>query len=67
MKINRINVLIQHSENRHRPYLCNEILKLMSINGFGGEFKRDSIKLSAMPEYLLKELEEKEIKFVRVG
>ena len=39
----------------------------MSLNGFGGEFKRDSIKLSAMPEYLLKELEEKEIKFMRIG
>lgn len=65
MKINRINVLIPYSQNRHKPYLNNEILPLMK--GFGGEFRNDYIKLSAMPESVVKELEEKGIKFVRIG
>lgn len=65
MKINRINVIIPINQNRHRPYICNEMLKLMSNNGFSGEFKRDTIKLAAMPENLLKVLEELKIKFER--
>ena len=65
MKINRINILINYAENKHKPYLNNEILALMK--GFGGEFRRDTIKLSAMPEYLEKELKETGINFMRVG
>ena len=64
MKVNRINILIPIKENRHRPYLCNEMLGLMK--GFGGEFKRDTIKLSSAPESILKVLEELKIKFERL-
>lgn len=65
MKVNRIDILINCCENKHKPYLCNEILNIMK--GFGGEFKRDTIKLSAMPEHLEKELINKNIKFIRIG
>ena len=64
MKVNRINVLIPYSQNRHKPYLNNEILPLMK--GFGGEFRNDYIKLSAMPETLLEKLKELKINFERV-
>lgn len=64
MKVNRINILIPINENKHRPYLCNEMLGLMK--GFGGEFKRDTIKLSGAPESILKVLEELKIKFERL-
>ena len=50
MKINRINILINYAENKHKPYLNNEILALMQRYHFGGEFKRDTIKLSGAPE-----------------
>lgn len=65
MKINRINILIPTAQNKHRKYLYNEMLNLMSRNGFGGEIRNESIKLSAMPENLLKVLEELKINFER--
>ena len=67
MKIQRISVLIPACENTHRRFLYNEVLDLARRERIGGEFKTDSIKLSSMPENLLKELEEKGIKFMRVG
>lgn len=63
MKINRINVLIPTEQNRHRKYLYNEMLDLMSKHKFGGEFRNSSIKLSSMPEQVLKLLEDLKIKF----
>lgn len=50
MKVNRINLLIPTAQNKHRPYLCNDILRLMNKYGFGGEFRNESIKLSGAPE-----------------
>ena len=61
MKINRIDVLKHYNQNKHKQFLNNDIMPLMK--GFGGEFRRESIKLSAMPEYLLEKLEELKIKF----
>ena len=65
MKINRIDVLIPTRLNKHKPYLSNEIMALMNQHRFGGEFRNDNIKLSAMPEPLVKVLKELKIKFVR--
>lgn len=67
MKVNRINVFIEHNKNKHLPYLNNHILDLMKVEKFGGEFKPYSIKLSAMPEYLLKKFEELKIKFEKIS
>lgn len=66
MKIQRINILIQANENKHRKYLYNECLDLMNKNRFGGEFRNESIKLSGMPINLLKVLEDLKIKFIQV-
>lgn len=66
MKVNRINVFIDHNQNKHLPYLNNYLLDLMKVERFGGEFRPYSVKLSAMPEYLLKKLEELKIKFERI-
>jgi hypothetical protein len=38
----------------------------MKVDKFGGEFKPYSIKLSAMPEYLLEKLKELQIVFKKV-
>ena len=65
MKVNRINVFIEHNKNKHLPYLNNHILDLMKVEKFGGEFKPYSIKLSAMPEYLIEKLKELKINFER--
>ena len=61
MKVNRINVVIKRADNLHRPYLYNEMLDLMQIHKFGGEFKTDSIKLSSMPEVLTRILDKLKI------
>lgn len=50
MKVNRINLTIPLAKNKHRPYICNEILALMNRYHFGGEFRTDTIKLSGAPE-----------------
>lgn len=63
MKINRINVIIPTSQNKHVKYLCNECLDLMNKYHFGGEFKNETIKLNSMPESLLKVLENLKIVF----
>ena len=63
MKIQRVNLVIYSNENKHRKYLYNEMLDLMSKGKFGGEFRNDQIKLSSMPESLLKVLEDLKIKF----
>ena len=62
MKVNRINVLIQTAQNKHRQYLCNDILYLMNRYKFGGEFRNESIKLSGAPEVVGKILKRMEIK-----
>lgn len=63
MKIQRVNAVIQTASNKHVKYLCNHCLDLMSKHHFGGEFKNDTIKLNAMPESVLKILEDLKIKF----
>lgn len=63
MKIHRVNVLINTAKNKHVKYLYNNCLDLMSKHYFGGEFRNEQIKLNAMPESVLKILEELKIKF----
>lgn len=62
-KVNRVNVFIEHNKNKHLPHLNNHILDLMKIERFGGEFKPNSIKLSAMPEYLMEKLKKLNVNF----
>ena len=63
MKIQRVNAVIPTAQNKHVKYLCNHCLKLMSDYKFGGEFRNETIKLNAMPDSVLKILEELKIKF----
>lgn len=65
MKVNRVNVFIDHNQNKHLPLLNNYLLDVMKIEKFGGEFRPYSVKLSAMPEYLLEKLKELKINFER--
>lgn len=62
MKVNRINLTIPLAKNKHRPYICNEILALMNRYHFGGEFRTDTIKLSGAPEVVGKILKRLDIK-----
>lgn len=64
MKIQRINLVIHSNENKHRKYLYNEMLDLMNKHHFGGEFRNETIKLSSMPDNLLKLLKELDIKYI---
>ena len=66
MKVERINVLIPTSENKHRKYLYNEMLDMMNNHKFGGEFRNESIKLAGMPSKLLKFLEKLKIKYLKL-
>ena len=66
MKIQRINVVIPTSLNKHRKYLYNEMLDLMNRYKFGGEFKNEHIKLSSAPEVVLKFLKHLKINFERI-
>lgn len=66
MKIQRINLVIHSNENKHRKYLYNEMLDLMNKNHFGGEFRNETIKLSSMPETIIKVLEALKIKYERL-
>ena len=50
MKINRIDVLIRRIENKHKPYLDNNIMKLMADYKFGGLYTKDFIQLNTAPE-----------------
>ena len=63
MKIQRVNAVITTAQNKHVKYLCNHCLRLMSDYKFGGEFKNETIKLNAMPESVVKILEELKIRF----
>lgn len=63
MKVSRLDVVIPTNLNKHRKYLCNEMLDLMNKNHFGGEFRNETIKLSSMPKQLLKILDDLKIKF----
>lgn len=66
MKVNRINILIPSKQNTHRKYLYNECLDLMTKYHFGGEFRNENIKMSSMPETVLKTLNDLKIKFERL-
>lgn len=63
MKVNRINVEINTLANKHRPYLYAEMFNLAKEHKIQGEFGRDFITLSDMPEGLCKVLDDKKIKY----
>lgn len=65
MKVNRINIEINTHANKHRTYLYNEMFALAKEHQLQGTFGNDYITLSSMPEFLLKKLEELQIKFKR--
>ena len=54
MKVNRINVLIKHADNKHKPLLNNEMKDLMSQYKFGGLFTPDRVELHNAPESIMK-------------
>jgi hypothetical protein len=66
MKINKINVMIRRAENKHKPYLNNDIMKLMSEFKFGGKYANDSIELSNAPEAVTSVLDKLKIVFRRI-
>ena len=66
MKINRINVLIKRVENKHKPYLDNNIMKLMSDFKFGGLYTKDFIQLNTAPETVTNVLDKLKIVFERL-
>ena len=66
MKINRIDVLIRRIENRHKPYLDNNIMKLMADYKFGGLYNKDFIQLNTAPETVTKVLDKLKIVFERL-
>ena len=62
MKIPRVNITIPTIHNKHRPYLYNEMLDMMNVHHFGGEFRNESIKLNSMPKDLLNVLRDLKIR-----
>lgn len=66
MKVNRINVLIRRIENKHKPYLNNDVMKLMNEFKFGGKYANDSIELSNAPEAVTSVLDKLKIIFERM-
>ena len=66
MKINRIDVLIRRAENKHKPYLDNNIMKLMSDFKFGGLYNKDFIQLNTAPETVTSVLDKLKIIFRRI-
>ena len=66
MKVNRIDVLIKRVENKHKPYLDSDIMKLMSDFKFGGLYTKDFIQLNTAPEPVTKVLEKLKIVFERL-
>jgi hypothetical protein len=66
MKINRIDILIRRIENKHKPYLDNNIMKLMSEFKFGGLYNKDLIQLTQAPETVTNVLDKLKIVFERL-
>ena len=66
MKINRIDVLIRRIENKHKPYLDNNIMKLMADYKFGGLYTKDFIQLTQAPETVTNVLDKLKIVFERL-
>ena len=66
MKVNRINVLIKRAENKHKPYLDNNIMKLMADYKFGGLYTKDFIQLNTAPETVTNILDKLKIVFERL-
>lgn len=67
MKINRINAVVRRVENKHKPYLDNNIMKLMADYKFGGLYTKDFIQLNSMPEPATKVLDKMKIVFERLN
>ena len=63
MKVNRINVLIKRAENKHKPYLDNNIMKIMADFKFGGLYNKDFIQLNTAPETVTNVLDKLKIVF----
>jgi hypothetical protein len=66
MKINRIDVLIRRAENKHKQYLDNNIMKIMSEFKFGGLYNKDFIQLTQAPEKVTTALDKLKIVFERL-
>ena len=66
MKINRIDILIRRIENKHKPYLDNNIMKLMADYKFGGLYTKDFIQLNTAPETVTNVLDKLKIVFERL-
>ena len=66
MKINRIDVMIKRIENPHKPYLYNDINKLMNNFKFGGVFHNDRVELQNAPETITSALDKLKIVFERL-
>jgi hypothetical protein len=66
MRVNRINLLIKRVKNKHKPYLDNNIMKLMADYKFGGLYTKDFIQLNTAPETVMKVLEKLKIVFERL-
>ena len=69
MQVEKVNVSISTLANNGRTYLYNEMFSLAREHNcfYGSRFGSYFIEINNMPEKLLKELEEKKIKFMRVG
>jgi hypothetical protein len=67
MKINRIDAVVRRVENKHKPYLDNNIMKLMADYKFGGLYTKDCIQLNQMPETATKALDKLKIVFERLN
>lgn len=65
-KINRIDVLIRRIENKHKPYLDNNIMKLMADYKFGGLYTKNFIQLNTAPETVTSVLDKLKIVFRRI-
>lgn len=66
MRVNRINILIRRIENKHKPYLDNNIIKLMADYKFGGLYTKDFILLNTAPETVTNVLDKLKIVFERL-
>ena len=66
MKVARIGITINPSNNTHKKFLYNEVLNFARKEGLGGEFRTEGIKLPSVPEPLLKFFEESKIVFERI-
>ena len=66
MKVNRINVMIKRSENKHRQFLDIDLMKIMNDFKFGGMYTNDTIELSNAPEKVTTALDKLKIVFERL-